>query len=244
MINDFNNDYINICPICNSDYNNFSGTKENWKTDTCNCYLQNKLWRDYSLANIPRDLYSKDINDYEFKFDENKQYFQNILKYIEYLDKVFENGSSLLLYSDLSSVGKTFFATSILKEAYRKNYSIYFLQFIYFYNEITNVKNYQNYFDKINKYDFLVIDSVDKHVKREFMTDIKFLNLFEEFLRKRSKPTIFTSQKSLFSDLETLKVIKDCFKNKIYEIHIDNPQQYNPNDYWQKIMVLKKKIFK
>jgi len=235
-----------LCPICNSNYNSFSGKREDWHNEDCNCYLQNKLWQEYSVANLPLDYYSKDIYDYSFK-DESKdsKYYLEILKYIEFLDKIYEYGSSLFLYSDISSTGKTFFATSILKEANKKGYSIYFLPFIHLYNELSNCNNdYLNILNKLNNFDFLVIDSVDKELNRGYLSDTKILNIFEEFLNVRFKPIIFTSQKELNSNIETLKLVKKSLKNRIYEVFIDNPIQYTPNDYWEKVIRFKKEKIK
>lgn len=235
-----------ICPICGSNYTNFACKKEEWHTENCNCYKQNRLWRDYSLANIPLDYYCKDFSDYEFK-EENKtkKYLEEITKYIQYIDKVYESAASLFLYSDAESVGKTFFATSILKEAYRKGYSIYFLQFVHFYNEIARTKDVDKYLDSLNNYDFLVIDSIDRNLNLTFMTDIKVINLFEEFLRRRFKPIVFTSKKPLSSEtLSLLSVVKSCLKTKIYELYIDTANRYVPNDYWNRIMTARKEIIK
>ena len=246
MIEVFNLEkHKDICPICNSNYNNFKGPLDEWKNQDCNCYQQNKLWKDYSLANIPHDFFSKDFNDYEFKEEEtNKKYFNDMKKYIEYIDNVYESGSNLFLYSNTSSTGKTFFATSILKEAYRKKYSVYFIRFIHIYNEISNSKDFKNYLKKLNKYDFLVIDSIDKEIKTNFFSDIKVLNFLEEFLKLRHKPIIFTSQKGINSDLETIKIVKSSLKDKVFELHIENPKQYNPNNYWDRILNVKREMIK
>jgi len=234
-----------LCPTCGSNYNNFKGPLKEWKNNNCNCYQQNKLWKDYSLINIPRQFYSKDFSDYEFIDDEeNKGYFINIKKYIENIDAVYESGSNLFLYSGASSTGKTFFATCILKEAYRKNYITYFVPFVHIYNEISNSRDFGNYLKKLCSYDFLVIDSIDKIIKTVFLSDLKVLNFLEELLKTRYKPTIFTSQESINADLETLKIVKRSLKEKVFELHIDHAKAYNKNDYWDRLLETKKEIIK
>jgi len=240
------NKHKDICPTCKSDYNTFSCERKDWKTSDCNCYLQNKLWKDYSLANIPNDYFSKDFNDYSFfETEKEKKYFKEIKKYINNLDKVYEYGASLFLYNKLSYVGKTFFAICILKEAYRKNYSIKFVQFAKIYSEVISNRDCEQFLKNLNKFDFLVIDSTDKIIKKEFLTDIKLLNYFENFLKNRFKPIIFTSSSQLDENIEILKIIKKSLRNRIYELYVDSSQQYyNPNNYWENILSEKLKIIK
>lgn len=234
------------CPICKSNYNDFSCKREEWKNGDCNCYLQNKLWKDYTLANIPNDYFSKDITDYEFaEQNKDKKFFIEINKYINYLDNVYESGSGLFLYSETPSVGKTFFGISILKAAYKLEYSIYFSPFVHIYNKITTMKDYSDFIDKLNVYDFLLIDGIDRDIKRDFLTDVKVLNFFEEFLKKRFKPIIFTSSSTpINSRFEPIKIVKACLKDRIYELNIDSTFQYNNSNFWDKIMNAKKEIIK
>lgn len=233
-----------ICPICGSSYTLFKGPKEEWKNGECNCYLQNKLFLDYRMANLPYEYFSKDLSDYEFKENtKDKKFYCELKKFIELLDGVYETGSCIYLHNGIPSTGKTFFAISILKEAYRKKYSIFYIPFVKVYSEVLNGN--KDIFSTIDKKDFLVIDSVDKKLNKDFLTDIKLLNYFESFLRERCKPIIFTGSTSLSSpEYNVLTVIKQSLKNKIYELHIDSDLQYECSNYWDTIVHSQKKIFK
>jgi DNA replication protein DnaC len=234
-----------ICPICKSNYNSFKGPREEWHNKDCNCFIQNKLWIDYSIAEIPNNFFSKDINDYEFtEQSSSSNFLSEIKKYIKLIDKVHQTGSCLFLCNELSAIGKTFFSICILKEAYRKKYSIKFLPFVKIYNEIINHKN-DTFLKSINDIDFLVIDSIDKEVGREFLSDIKVLNIFEEFLKIRFKPIIFTACSRLEDrQLETIKITKSCLKHRIYELYIDSQNQYTNMNYWDNITSFKKEVIK
>lgn len=238
-------EHENICPICNSDYSNFNCPKKEWKNGDCNCFLNNSLWRDYTIANIPNDYFSKDINDFEFINQcKDLNFYKNICKYANNIVQVYNAGFSLFLYNETQSVGKTFFAISILKEAYRKKYSIFYCPFVTIYNNISDKQN-TSFLKELDKYDFLVIDGIDKQLNCSFLTDTKILNYFEEFLRKRFKPIIFTSNNKLKSDISTLKVIDKIMKTRIIEIFIDTKHQYNQVDScWETIMNPKKEIIK
>jgi DNA replication protein DnaC len=239
--------HFDLCPTCGSSYSYATCKREDWKNETCNCYEQNKLWKEYTFSGIPNDYFSKDISDYEFKTDATgDKYYNDILKYCKYLHQVLLSGSCLFLHNELTSTGKTFFAISILKEAYRLDYSIQFLPFLKIQNELLSNRDVEKFLKNANKKDFLVIDSVDREIKKDFLSDIKVLNFFEEFLKNRFKPIIFTSSSPLNNtNLHLLNVIKSVLKSRIYEIFIDSPRQYlDHHNYWNNIVDSKRERLK
>lgn len=226
-----------LCPSCGSNYLDFKCSKNEWKNKDCNCFEQNKKWRDYTISGIPNSYFSKNINDYHLIRDSGgKKYFEDIKKYIKYIDQVYKSGSCLYIYNQLTSTGKTFFAVSILKEAYYRKYSIQFLSLLKIQNELFSNKDVEKFLKKANEKDFLVIDSIDREIKKDFLIDIKLLNYFEQFLKERNKPIIFTSSSSLSSDNQIVKIIKNSLKDRIYEVYIDTPVQYlDHQNYWNNI---------
>lgn len=233
-----------LCPTCGSNYAKFSCKREDWKNGDCNCNQQNKLWVEYSIANIPREYFSKDFSDYEFKdISKDKKFYKDIKKFVEYIDNVSEMGACLYLHNEVPSTGKSFFAISILKEAHRKNYSINFVPFVKIYNEVLN--NRFDIFNKLDKTEFLVIDGVSRKTNTTFLADVKLLTHFEQFLRERHKPIIFTGSATLSNpDYDLLGVIKKVMQNRIYELNIDSDLQYENLNYWDNIKTAKKEQIK
>jgi DNA replication protein DnaC len=146
-----------------------------------------------AIAEIPVDYWLRELKD----FYGNKEFFDEITKYINSLDEQYRNGSSLCLVGH-PGTGKTMAACSILKKCLlpHKNidhdYTAYYITVVDMVSKLMSQNGYE-FRDSIKYYDFMVIDEVDQRFFPSEASKSLYGNHFESVLRTRVQnklPTI------------------------------------------------------
>jgi DNA replication protein DnaC len=125
---------LHECPTCRNSRIEVAPGVWIWENSTyklngeghpCNCEEQDLLRRHYLLANIPKDYWTLEVDDY---WGDQEA----LVKMVAYLDKWGDYqwlGFGLEFYSPSQGTGKTMLATILAKRLIRKQESVYFIGF-------------------------------------------------------------------------------------------------------------------
>lgn len=117
-----------------------------------------------------------DMYDWTFANDDksNAKISSAIQRYTEHFDTMRERGKGLLLYGPVGT-GKSFYAACIVNELIDKGYPCMMTNFSRLVNTIQGMfEGKQEYIDRLNKFDLLVIDDLSAERDTEYMNEIVF----------------------------------------------------------------------
>lgn len=104
----------------------------------------------------------------------NAKLTSSIHRYADHFDTMRERGKGLLLYGSVGT-GKSFYAACIVNELIDKGYPCLMTNFARLVNTIQGMfDGKQEYIDRLNKFDLLVIDDLSAERDTEYMNEIVF----------------------------------------------------------------------
>lgn len=161
--------------------------------------VREKLSRkSLEVVGVPRHLMSATIDRFETNGDESLSEVKDYMRdYLENIDTNFEENKGLFLYGS-NGVGKTYFGSLVVKEAYRHRYStkrVYFQNYVEDYTRVWNARNLDereelesNLYTEFTSVEFLCIEEIGKEIDSKITAPI-----LEHLLRYREDhklPTI------------------------------------------------------
>ena len=164
----------------------------------CECWKQYAFYVGLKYRGIDDEYWQLTLDDWRG----DQKVKQEIMSYIQNLDNVFKSGLSVCFIGS-NGVGKTLAAILILKEAYKKGYSIYFTTL----SELLE-KTKESYDDKfeereifhewysgLQEVDFLVLDDFGgEYIPKDFgKYTVSRCDLLFRFRRRNNLPTILTT---------------------------------------------------
>ena len=153
--------------------------------------------KSLSLIGIPKDMQEKTMKDFDTFQEESLESVKTCIEdYIINLDVQFEKNNGLFLYGS-NGVGKTFIASTVIKEAYRRRYRSKRVSFADYVQEYTRVWQasseeareeledslYTNY----KGVEFLALEEVGKEIDSKIAAPI-----LEDLLRYREDKALPT----------------------------------------------------
>jgi len=117
-----------------------------------------------------------EMYDWTFANDDksNPKIASAIQRYADHFDTMRERGKGLLLYGSVGT-GKSFYAACVVNELIDKGYPCMMTNFSRLVNTIQGMfEGKQEYIDKLNKFDLLVIDDLSAERDTEYMNEIIF----------------------------------------------------------------------
>lgn len=170
----------------------------------------------------------KKMREWTFEKDDglNSKMTRVAKRYVDNFDEMKLRGKGLLLFGSVGS-GKTFIASCIVNALIDKNIPCVMTNFNRLVNTLFGMKEgKQDYLDKLNNVDLLVIDDFASERNTEYMNDIVF-NIIDARYRV-NLPTIITT--NLTSD--ELKNASDIKRERIYSrlLEMCIPIEYNGVD--------------
>jgi len=178
---------INYCKECNN-----TGKVNN---NDCYCVVEEKIRKIYNSCGIYEEYHYLELEDFEKENNNDKNAYNTVKKYINSIDKAYENGIGLYLWGRLGA-GKTMLSVCVLKESIRtKKYKPFFttLSEIISYLDDRFSNKTRDFIEKIKEIDFLVIDDIS----REYTKDKSYIEFYLDYIiryrNRRNKPTIITA---------------------------------------------------
>jgi DNA replication protein DnaC len=187
--------------------------------------------KSLAIIGIPRLYFDAELEDYEG----GSKFISVISNYIENIHDVYDNCVNLTLYGSNGS-GKTFITSIILKNAYRRYYTVRRILFSEFISKVFNSKkNFkeEQEIETIYNAEFLVIDELGKESDTKSGAHIDVLIHLLKHREEKGFPTIISTNldiegiqqrygetvHSLVSQSIPIKMTgsdrrKDVFKNK------------------------------
>lgn len=153
-----------------------------------------------------------DMQGWTFAADdkENAKISKACLNYVEHFDEFREMGKGLLLYGKVGT-GKTFYAACIANALIDRGFPCMVTNFARLVNTISGMfDGKQEYIDRLNKFDLLVIDDLATERDTEYMNEI-VQNIIDSRYRA-GLPTIITTNLTA----EEMKNPKEIHKQRLF----------------------------
>ncbi len=171
----------------------YRGEQEKDVVEQCNCLKKMILYNYLDSANVPREYYGLNMDDFKETTVDKVQLKKFVTSVIADPNRFFNEGRNIFFYGP-NGTGKTMLAVEILKAAINNKHSIYY-DFYPIICEEFSKKGYKaddvkERYDKIfSTVDFLVIDEMCKESDCEDNLARRLLEI--HILKKRGgKPTI------------------------------------------------------
>jgi len=188
-----------ICPKCNGTRVVLRKTSNGIVFDDCSCVAQDAWEYKLKLSNVPEKYRNFKLHDLSDDFlDENEEFINIVLDYMEHLPTRIKEGKGLFFQSD-PGLAKSSLAALIVKRALEFNFTCYMgrmSRYISFKFEALRNPEIKDFIDKlVLDVDLLVIEEIEKVYMvgdADAMTEILVSEFFGE-LYDNKKPLIITS---------------------------------------------------
>ena len=153
-----------------------------------------------------------EMHNWTFANDDktNAKITNTIQSYADHFDTMRERGKGLLLYGSVGT-GKSFYAACIVNELIDKGYPCMMTNFSRLVNTIQGMfEGKQEYIDRLNKFDLLVIDDLSAERDTEYMNEIIFTIIDSRY--RAGLPLIITTNLSA----DEIKNPADIRKQRTY----------------------------
>ncbi|MBQ6700776.1 MAG: ATP-binding protein [Oscillospiraceae bacterium] len=216
----YNDDGVLICGACGKArewHGEWPGIGMTWAACICDCDKSKILHNRTNEELSQKKMLARMRREYAFPFDEalknitllrddkaNMRVSEAVRKYINNIDRNFQNGRNVLFFGGVGT-GKTFFAAAILNAAIEAGYKCLFTSFFHEINELSNARDKNEFLRNLKNYDFVVFDDFGTERETEYTLEQIYQIVNARYLACR--PTIFTTNLGVndFSSDDTAK---------------------------------------